>query len=657
MTERRGTGTLPASCRLYVATVSAAGFAVAAWCAWGLWQHGVPKESLVFVFLILVAGRLTLTGPSVDASFSVSEMIGFTTVMLFGWEVGALTLAIDTLIFSALRRMGAEKAAFNFGNLALAASISGMLFFAVTGTPQLYRFSGEPDRLILALAAMVGSYFAINSGLVAVAIALRTGERPWRIWHAHFMWHGLGYGAAGSIALLLVIALRQAHFSALLVLPPVVIVAYLMLRSSFGRLEDAKRHVERVDRLYLSTIESFATAIDAKDETTHGHVRRVQGAAVALARELGYTDEALLKALEAAALLHDTGKIAIPEHILNKPGRLTPAEFEQMKLHAPIGAEILASIDFPYPVVPIVRHHHENWDGTGYPDGLRDTAIPIGARILAVVDCFDALTSDRPYRRRMTDEEALAIVVERRGTMYDPHVVDSFVRAYQRIMPAADNALHPAARAVGGLRESVAAAPPPAPAASEGPISEEVLAFTSLARAASGNAGVADLGALLWMLLRHVVPCGGIAMFAYDVPSNLMIARSAAGPYAARLRRLRCAMGQGAVGWAAVNRRVVVNSPATIEAAEGSDPPALNWTLTVPLVDNGHLIAVLALYADAPFVEDQARVVELLSPHLVASFAAIEARHENTGPVDSVPRRQASDLKIARTLVPVRDAG
>jgi putative nucleotidyltransferase with HDIG domain len=645
VTERRDGG-LPVSCRLYVATISAGGFAVAAWCAWLLWQHSVPKESLVFVLLILVAGRLTLNVPSIDASFSVSEVIGFTAVMLFGWEIGALTLAIDSLILSWLRRMNAQKAAFNFGNLALAASISGMLFFALSGTPPLYGFSGESDRLVLALAAMVGSYFAINSGLLAIAIALHTGQQPWRIWREHFMWLGLGYGAAGSVAVLLVVALRQVHFSALLVLPPVVIVAYLMLRSSFGRLEDAKRHIERVDRLYLSTIESFATAIDAKDETTHGHVRRVQGAAVALARELGHTDEQLLKAIEAAALLHDTGKIAIPEHILNKPGRLTPAEFEQMKLHAPIGAEILSSIDFPYPVVPIVRHHHENWDGTGYPDGLSGTDIPIGARMLAVVDCFDALTSDRPYRRRMTDEEALRIVVERRGTMYDPVVVDTFARAYQRIMPPTDVVPHPAARAVGGGREAVVA-PAPAPAPPDSLVSEEMLAFTSLARMASGNANVGDLGAVLGMLLRHVVPCNGIALFTYDVPSNLMIARCAAGPSAARLRRLRHRMAQGPVGWAAVNHRVVVNSASTFETRESGDLAPLNWTLTVPLVSSGQLVAVLAFYSDAPFVEDQARAVELLSPHLVASLAAIDARHESTAPLDSLPRRPV-DLAVVR---------
>jgi len=197
-----------------------------------------------------------------------------------------------------------------------------------------------------------------------------------------------------------------------------------------GRIDDANKHVAQLNRMYMSTIETLAMAVDAKDQVTHGHIRRVQERSVALARHMGVDDEYLVKAIEAASLLHDMGKLAVPEQILNKPGKLTPAEFDVMKTHSSVGADILAAIEFPYPVVPIVRHHHENWDGTGYPDGLGGTEIPIGARILAVVDCFDALTSDRPYRSKLTIREAVAILRERRGTMYDPLVVDAFVQLY-----------------------------------------------------------------------------------------------------------------------------------------------------------------------------------------------------------------------------------
>jgi putative nucleotidyltransferase with HDIG domain len=208
---------------------------------------------------------------------------------------------------------------------------------------------------------------------------------------------------------------------------PIPLLLYQTLRGALGRVEDELRHLLDMKRMYHATVEAFATAVDAKDQVTAGHTRRVQAYCAALAREFGITDEGTLRALEAAALLHDVGKIGIPEHILNKPGKLTPEEYEVMKGHVGIGAEILSGIEFPFPVVPIVRAHHENWDGTGYPAGLRGEEIPLAARILTVVDCFDALTSDRPYRSAMSIAEAFDILRDRRGTMYDPRVVDTLI--------------------------------------------------------------------------------------------------------------------------------------------------------------------------------------------------------------------------------------
>ena len=416
---------------------------------------------LVITALTFATGRLTLKVPSVEARFSVSEMFAFASVLLFGPEAGAVTLAIDSLFVSGRHRMTFAQTLFNFGNLSLPVWISGSLFFLAAGTGPLAFRAAPTERLMLPLALFAGAYFVVNSGLVA----WRSGCRPESAVQgveSHFIWVGPGYAAGASVALLLIGALRELEVSTLALIFPVVIVTYLMLRSTFGRLEDAEQHSVQLNGLYLSTIETLATAIDAKDDVTHGHIRRVQGAAVALTKELGLTDPLLMKAIEAAALLHDTGKIAVPEHILNKPGKLTAAEFEKMKLHAPIGAEILSAIDFPYPVVPIVRHHHENWDGTGYPDGIKGEDIPIGARILSVVDCFDALTSDRPYRQAMTDEAALEILVARRGTMYDPAIVDVFVRTYKQIMPASESVVHPAARAVGAARALGAAEAEPA---------------------------------------------------------------------------------------------------------------------------------------------------------------------------------------------------
>ena len=193
-------------------------------------------------------------------------------------------------------------------------------------------------------------------------------------------------------------------------------------RLYLGRLESEKNHAEEMANLHLRTIEALALAIEAKDHTTHDHLQRVQIYALELGKKMELNEDQL-QALRAASILHDIGKLAVPEHIISKPGKLTAEEFEKMKIHPVVGAEILARVQFPYDVVPIVRAHHERWNGTGYPDGLKGEEIPIGARILSVVDCLDALASDRQYRRALPLDEAMAVIVAEAGKSYEPRIV------------------------------------------------------------------------------------------------------------------------------------------------------------------------------------------------------------------------------------------
>jgi putative nucleotidyltransferase with HDIG domain len=408
-----------------------------------------------------------------------------------------------------------------------------------------------------------------------------------------------------------------------------------MISSPLSTRMDSALHIAQLNVL-VSTVHTLSTAIDCRDDVTPRHVRRVQHGTLSLARELGVTDEDTLCGLEAAALLHDTGKIAVPEHILNKPGRLTASEFETMKRHAPIGAQILASIEFPYPVAPVVRHHHENWDGTGYPDGLKGEDIPLGARILSVVDCFDALTSDRPYRMRMTAQQALSIIIERRGIQYDPTIVDAFVACYERIMPPRDAAPLPAA---------AAEVPVPAQAELEGPaigndtVTDALLALASLSRALAGDAKLCDVGALLWMLLRQIVPAAdAMALFLPDEAHDHVVVRYAAGLHASAMTGVTRPTAMGIAGWAAVNRRSVVNAEPTLDLGlRAESAPALRSCLVIPLVEGDALVAVLALYSrnTGGFTEDHVRLLEVLSPRLAAALvnAAIADEDSQMFPV------------------------
>jgi HD-GYP domain-containing protein (c-di-GMP phosphodiesterase class II) len=179
-------------------------------------------------------------------------------------------------------------------------------------------------------------------------------------------------------------------------------------------------------------IEALARTMTARDQSTHEHAERVQRYANALAGEVCLGDDGMIDAIDAAALVHDIGKLGVADRLLQKPGPLTPDEYDQVKQHVIIGADILTAVAFPGLAV-IVRHHHENWDGTGYPDGLRGETIPLGARILSIVDCYDALTSDRPYRRALSHGCAMTMIQERRGTMYDPEIADAFLRIVHRL--------------------------------------------------------------------------------------------------------------------------------------------------------------------------------------------------------------------------------
>ena len=651
----RGTATeVTTRTRLLVGSVVLAGAAVAFRCGSVLLLANVPKEWLLFGVLTLASGFFTLKVPSIESTLSISELFAFACVLQFGPEAGAVTLALDGIFVSIRHRLSFAQALFNFGNLLLSLWTSGIVFFALSGTRPFYFGDAVSASVIVPLGAMTATYFGINSGLTATAVGLTARRSIGSVWWEHFLPLLPSYYAAASVALLLAVALRVVHFGAIALILPLLLISYLTFRSSFGRLEDSKQHVSKLNRLLLSTVETLATAIDAKDEVTHDHVRRVQQGALGLARELGMRDPEALKALEAAALLHDTGKIAVPEHILNKPGKLTPAEFEKMKLHAPIGAEILSSIEFPYPVVPIVRHHHESWDGTGYPDGLKGSEIPLGARILSVVDCFDALTSDRPYRGRMTDEQAIAIITERRGIMYDPLVVDTFVASYERIMPAPEAAPHPVMRAIGGARALDHKDRPRESrgAPSGGDVTDGLLAVTSLSRALGGQAGVADVGALIWMIVRQVLPCEAMAIFLPDERTDQVVIRFAAGPNAQALRGISRPSGSGIAGWVAVNRRAAVNADAMLDLGlRATDvSPALRSCLAVPLVDSDALIAVLTLYREraGAFSEDDLRMVELLAPRLASSLIDSAMADEET--VGSTPPAAPELRLVPRSL-------
>ena len=398
----------------FLCAVGCTGSLILAFCLITLPDTPLPLGWLLVSLLALAAGWFALKMPGVPVYPSISDTFHITSCLLFGPAPATLTIALDSLVMSVRRGNPTHQILFNTTSCAISlVDCRASVLLAVRAPARSSRRRGPRCRHDgCACWPWRSVYFVLQ---FRARSPLRShcsrGSPSCRSGAQHFAIVAFSHLAAGSASfVLLVLAARSQsdrtrrgaaaarHLS----------TGDAIVGGSARRRGDARGEG---DELHLSTVSALATAIEAKDGVTSDHIHRVRAYALGLARALDITDPSMLQAIEAAGLLHDTGKIAIPEHILNKPGKLTPSEFETMKTHVDIGADILSSIDFPYPVIPIVRAHHENWNGTGYPAGLRGEDIPIGARILSVVDCFDALTIDRPYRPAMTAGEADAISV------------------------------------------------------------------------------------------------------------------------------------------------------------------------------------------------------------------------------------------------------
>jgi diguanylate cyclase (GGDEF)-like protein/putative nucleotidyltransferase with HDIG domain len=375
--------------------------------------------------------------------------------------------------------------------------------------------------------------------------------------------------------------------------------------------------------LHLRTIRALALAIEAKEQSTQGHLERLSAYSMELGRVLSLSDEEM-EALGAAVLLHDIGKLAVPEQIINKPGRLTPEEFEKMKIHPLIGAEILSHVNFPYPVVPIVEAHHERWDGAGYPFGKKGEEIPMGARILAVLDCLDALSSERPYRRALPLTEALEQVATLAGTQYDPKVVAALkenwphlreltaVSTHRRGAAAGDDRYENAMQADGSFLTSIAAA------------RQEAQMLFEISHDLGNSLSLDETLSLLSARLRRLVPYNSIVVYVKS--DNQLLPQHIAGDHFRVLSTLTPHVGEGLSGWVAEKGTPILNGNPALEfgsIADRSRVPDLTSAVSVPLNSPSATIGVLTLYRAADtesFNRDDLRILLAISSKVALSM-------------------------------------
>jgi len=478
----------------------------------------------------------------------------------------------------------------------------------------------QPARHGLPLAQFAGDKAELLPAL-APAASLRELISHW--WHANQLWIAWTLLVVPLVLELIYGTFLLPYF----VLTPISILAtYLIYRSARSRLQSKTNEVEALSQLHLATAEALATAIDAKDQTTHCHVRRVQIYAAGMGEVFGLgADE--IAALKAGALLHDVGKLAVPPHILNKPGPLTHAEFEKMKIHTVVGAQILGRVDFPYPVIPIVRHHHEQWDGRGYPDRLHGEQIPITARIISVVDCFDSIREDRPFRRGMTLDEATALLLRGAGIHFDPAVVERFIKNLPRFE---------AEIARRGLEHQ------PITHSTEPPIQlsevdmtqtrergsyiaydqikkahREVYALYEIARTFGTSLDVEHTLEILVDKVGHVVPFDTCVVYFYDENKGYATARHVAGKNAQKLAGRCIALGEGVTGFALANRSAVNQLHPSLDFTDINPEAGIKYRsmASLPLFKDDLLLGALSVYSSEleQYTDDHIRLLETVT--------------------------------------------
>ena len=560
--------------KLQIALTMVAAVAATAFAA----RAGSPTwlPFLLLLTAVLASSGLKVVLPRGDGSMSLNFPFILLGIVQLSPSQAMLLAAISVAAQCRIRVTKLFTAVQIFFNVANATLATGCACLAYTG---LHRM-GLAVAPSLAIASVV--YFFANTLNVAMVIASTKGENTLSLWVKEFPWYLPFYVTGAVLAAIANWMSARYGWGTALLLIPFVYTVYRSYMGQVSRLKERQQHLEETEALHLRTIEGLAMAIEAKDQNTHDHLFRVRHYVKAIGEALRL-NKVEMQALETAAFLHDIGKLAVPEHIINKPGKLTPEEFEKMKIHPVVGADILERVRFPYPVVPIVRSHHEWWNGTGYPDGLHGVDIPIGARILTVVDCFDALVSDRPYRKGMTSEKALDLIRSLAGRQFDPTVVEVFDSCHaatesrqESFVPSGFTPLNTEVEVWRGaapgagfeIGSDLNTASKPAPDLEGGPRSESQVASLTLIAAASQEAQTlfemsqslgnslspAETVSVMASRLRQLIPFNVCAV--YFKVGDTLEGRYFDGDQAHQFSVASIHLGEGISGWVAQSGKV-----------------------------------------------------------------------------------------------------
>jgi diguanylate cyclase (GGDEF)-like protein/putative nucleotidyltransferase with HDIG domain len=653
---------LPLPARLYVGAIIAIGLTLMALKIPVTFDQPVLFVGLLLLSSMTAALKVHLPLTTSGSTMSVSYAVDFASLLLLGPHQTMLVAAgsaFSQCHLNSKERNPLYRTLFSVASLVITVQASGFAFHLLGGTGSAMPFAALARPLVGAATV----YFLLNTGLVATAIALSTRTAIVGTWHNNFLWSAPSYFVgAGSAALAAAFVTHAGYWVAPITFAPLYLT-YHTYKVYMGRIDDEQRHVMQTSDLHLATIEALARAIDAKDQTTQMHIRRVQVYATGLANKL-QLPEPEIQGIKTAALLHDIGKLAVPEHILSKPGPLTQEEFQKIRIHPQVGAEIIAAVPFPYPVAPLILSHHERWDGKGYPQGLSGADIPLGARILTIVDYYDAVTTERPYHKALSFESAVGLLRHEAGRALDPKLVPLFIELLPSLI----------AELGAGEQDAVAAEPTPALSGSTAagliPASgnafenialahREIYALYEIAQSMGTSLGVSDTMALISSKLSKIVSWSGCALYLHQPDGDTLKCRFAAGVDAPRLLNASLKMGHGLCGWVARNRRTLVNGNPKVnfEAAGDTGDVTLNSAIVCPLQYNDTFIGCLALYhvERNHYTEDHRRLIERIAEQagaVIHNSIVFEQTQEDslTDPLTGLPNRRSMFVHLSREL-------
>ncbi len=617
-----------------------------------VWTLQYPSHSwvqfAVFLAAILLSSGLKVALPRGDGTMSLNfpfillaivQLSPAQAILLAAMSAAAQCRVRVVKLFSAVQMV------FNIAN-AMCATAAAFLMYTVL---LRYHTAFAPA---LSLAAI--GYFFCSTIPVALVISSSKGGSPIALWKAEFPWYLPFYVVGAVLAVLADLISIRFGWATSMLLIPMVYTLYRSYTAQMTRMRERQQHLDEMEALHLRTIEGLAMAIEAKDQNTHDHLFRVREYVTEMGRALQLS-RSEMQALQTAAFLHDIGKLAVPEHIINKPGKLTQEEFEKMKIHPVVGADILERVRFPYPVVPIVRSHHEWWNGKGYPDGLKGEEIPIGARILTVVDCFDALASDRPYRKAMPLGQAMDLIRSLAGTQFDPRVVAVMEQHYGKarrqariedlsdFVPLNTGIEVWRGESPGAGLEHGDAGTEMAESARESGVehrgdrsngitslnliaaaSQEAQALFEMSQSLGNSLSLNETISVMASRLHSLIPFDSCALYLRT--GDALVAQYVDGEESKCFSAQPIPFGEGISGWVAQNGKAILNGNAALESSYHSRPEQraeLRAALSVPLFDlQKGIVGVLTLYAleEDSFSRDHLRILQAMESKLSLSL-------------------------------------